>query len=251
MEIGSQKDPSAARTAAQFATTHWSLVLAAGQGGSGAARHALAELCRTYWYPLYAYARHKGTPADAAQDLTQGFFEHFLEHELVCSADATKGRFRAFLLRCFQNFAASEHARATRQKRGGGQPLLSLDAPGAEARFARELSDPRSPEVLYERHWAVAVLDETLRRLREEFVAEGRERTFDLLAPRLSGERDGGSCADLAVQLGTTEGTVRVMVHRLRRRYREVLNGVVLRTVDSPSEVSEELRHLLEVLRPR
>ena len=251
METGSQQDPSAARTAAQFATTHWSLVLAAGHGGSAEARPALAELCRTYWYPLYAYARHKGTPADAAQDLTQGFFEHFLEHQLVATADAAKGRFRAFLLRCFQNFAASEHARATRQKRGGGQPLFSLDAPGAEARFARELSDHHSPELLYERQWAVAVLDEAMRQLREEFASEGRQRIFDLLAPRLSGDRDGGACAELATQLGTTEGTVRVMTHRLRRRYRDVLNGVVLRTVSSPAEVSEELRHLLAVLRPR
>ena len=242
-----QTDP-ATPTAAQFATTHWSLVFAAGRGGSAEARQALAELCRIYWYPLYAYARHQGLACEAARDATQGFFEHLIEHELVASAEAARGQFRAFLLRCFQNFMASERARATRQKRGGGQPLLSLDAPGAEERFARELTDRRSPEVLYEHHWAVAVLDEAMRLLRREFTVQGRERTFNLLAPRLEGDRNGGSAADLATQLGTTEGTVRVMVHRLRRRYRDLLHGVVLRTVASPTEVLEEMQHLFHVL---
>ena len=239
-----------AQTAAQFATTHWSLVSAAARGGSTAARQALADLCQIYWYPLYAYARHRGQVADAARDLTQGFFEHLLEHELVASADAAKGRFRAFLLRCFQNFMASEHARATRQKRGGGQLVFSLDAPGAEERFGRDLADHRSPEVLYERRWAVAVLDEAMRLLRQEFATAGRERTFEILAPRLGEDRDGAPAAHLAAQLGTTEGTVRVMVHRLRRRYRELLHVVVLRTVATPAEVSDELRHLFQVLQP-
>lgn len=235
-------------TAAHFATTHWNLVFAAGHGGSGEAREAMAELCRIYWYPLYAYARCQGATADAAQDLTQGFFAHLLEHDVVASADAARGRFRSFLRRCLQNFAASEHARATRVKRGGGRPLLSLDAPGAEARFASELADHHDPERLYERQWALAVIEEALRQLREAFVAAGRERTFDLLAPRLSGERDGVPAAELARQLGTTEGTVNVMMHRLRRRYRELLSAVVLRTVASPTEVEEELRYLLRVL---
>lgn len=235
-------------SAAQFATTHWSLVFAAGHGASAEARGAMAELCRIYWYPLYAYARQKGAAPEAAQDLTQGFFEHLLEHDLVASAEAARGRFRAFLLRCFKNFTASEHARATRQKRGGGQPLLSLDAPGAEERFARDLSDPCDPEVLYEKRWALAVIEEALRQLRAAFAAEGKERAFALLAPRLSGARDGAPSAELARELQTTEATVNVMVHRLRRRYREVLQGVVLRTVDSPIEVEEEMRYLLAVL---
>ncbi|MCZ7641322.1 MAG: hypothetical protein M5U12_37860 [Verrucomicrobia bacterium] len=243
-----QAQPGPADRTVQFATTHWSLVFAAGHGGSAEARQAMAELCGIYWYPLYAYARHKGTSADAAEELTQGFFEHLLAHDVVASAVAARGRFRAFLLRCFQNFAASEHARATRVKRGGGRPLLSLDVPGVEARVARQLADPRDPEQLYERHWALAVLEEAMRQLREAFAAEGRARAFELLAPRLSGERDGTSAAEVAQQLGTTESSVNVMVHRLRRRYREVLYRVVLRTVDSPTEVQEELRHLLRVL---
>jgi RNA polymerase sigma factor (sigma-70 family) len=243
-----EQTEAAAQTAAQFATTHWSLVSAAAHGGSTAARRALADLCQIYWYPLYAYARHRGLAADTARDLTQGFFEHLIEHQIVASADAAKGRFRAFLLACFKNFMASEHARATRQKRGGGQPVFSLDAPGAEERFGRELADHASPEVLYERRWAVAVLDEAMRRLRQEFVTAGRERTFELLSPRLEADRDGASIADLAAQLGAKEGTVRVMVHRLRRRYRDLLHLVVLRTVATPAEVTDELRHLFQVL---
>src|SRR5512138_3421624 len=150
---------SAARTAAQFATTHWSVVLTAGHGGSTSAADALAELCQTYWYPLYAYARRTGSPPEDAEDLTQGFFQHLLERRLVASADAAKGRFRSFLLRSFCNFKATEHARSARQKRGGGQPILSLDAAGAEAKFGRDLSDSHNPELLYERNWALAVLD--------------------------------------------------------------------------------------------
>lgn len=244
-----ERDPPAqTNPTAQFATTHWSLVFAAGHGGSAEARQAMAGLCQIYWYPLYAYARHKGASADAAEELTQGFFEHLLAHDVVASADAARGRFRAFLLRCFQNFAAGEHARATRVKRGGGRPLLSLDVPGVEARVVRQLADPGDPERVYERHWAVAVLEEAMRQLREAFTAEGREEVFELLAPRLSGERDGNSATEVARQLETTEGNVNVMVHRLRGRYREVLHRVVLRTVDSPTEVQEELRHLLRVL---
>jgi len=239
---------SAARTAAQFATTHWSVVLAAGHGGSTSASEALAELCRTYWYPLYAYARRTGSSPQDAQDLTQGFFEHLLESRLIASADAAKGRFRSFLLRSFRNFNATGHARATRQKRGGGQALLSLDAAGAETKFGRDLSDTTNPELLYERNWALAVLDQAMLQVEREFVASGRERVFRLLRPCLQGDDDVPSRAAMAKELSTTEATVRVMVYRLRRRYRERLNDVVLRTVSSAAEVDEELRHLLQVL---
>jgi RNA polymerase sigma-70 factor (ECF subfamily) len=227
------------------------LVLAAGHGGSAVAREAMAQLCQLYWYPLYAYARRQGADADAARDLTQGFFEHLLEHELVARAEASRGRFRSYLLQCFKNFASSERARARREKRGGGDLILSLDVPGMEQRFAGDLADGRDPESLYERQWALAVVEEALRRLRQEFVVAGRERTFTALAPRLTGDPDGVSSRELARELGTTEGTVDVMVHRLRRQYREALSAVVLRTVASPAEVEEELRYLLRVLQAR
>ncbi len=208
----------ARRSSAQFATTHWSVVLAAGDSASPGSREALERVCRTYWYPLYAYARRTGRSPEDAQDLTQGFFEHLLESRLVTSADAAKGRFRSFLLRCFRNFMGAEHAKAIRQKRGGGRSILSLDAAGAEARFGREPADPRSPEQLYERSWALAVLDEALCRVQREFAASGRERTFEVLRPHLQGEDEDLSYAVSARELATSEATVRVMVFRLRRR---------------------------------
>lgn len=229
--------------------THWSAVLTAGQGNSSQAAAALAEFCRTYWYPLYAYARWKGRSPEDAQDLTQGFFEHLLESGLLASANAAKGRFRSFLLQCFRNFLATDHTRVIRQKRGGSQPVLSLDVAGAEARFGREVSDNRNPELIYEHNWALAVLDEVMRKTEAEFVASGREQTFGILRPHLQGDDTRMSHAAAARELGTSEGTVRVMVHRLRRRYRELLEGVLVRTVNSPAEVEEELRHLLQVLR--
>lgn len=238
----------AERTATQFATTHWSVVLEAGHGGSTGAFEALAELCRTYWYPLYAYARSTGSSPEDAQDLTQGFFEHVLRSRLVASADAAKGRFRSFLLRSFSNFKATAHTRAARQKRGGEQTILSLDVAGAEAKFGRDLSDTHNPELLYERYWALAVLDEAMLQVEREFAASGRKRVFQALRPCLQGDENRVSHAAAAKELSTTEATVRVMVYRLRRRYREVLNEVVLRTVDSPTEVEEELRHLLQVV---
>jgi RNA polymerase sigma-70 factor (ECF subfamily) len=231
-----------------FPATHWSVVLAAGHGGSTDAAEALAQLCRAYWYPLYAYARRTGRSPEDAQDLTQGFFEHLIESRLVASAEATKGRFRAFLRQCFRNFMAADRAKATRQKRGGGQPILSLDATGAEARFGRETADMRSPDLLYERNWALAVLDEVMLQVQREFAASGRERAFQILRPHLQGDDHGLSYAAVAQELSTTAETARVMVYRLRRRYRELLNGVVLRTVGSPAEVDEELRHLLQVV---
>ena len=231
-----------------FPPTHWSVVLAAGTGDSSRAAEALAELCQVYWYPLYAYARGLGRSSEDAQDLTQGFFEHMLESGLVASADATKGRFRSFLLQCFRNFIASDHAKAACQKRGGGKPILSLDTAGAEAKFAREISDHGSPDSIYERNWARAVLDDVMVQLEQEFAANGRERAFRILRPLLQGDDDAWSCAEVAKELATSTQTVRVMVYRLRRRYRERLNAVVLRTVGSAAEVDDELRYLLQAL---
>ncbi|MRR52436.1 MAG: sigma-70 family RNA polymerase sigma factor [Rhodocyclaceae bacterium] len=242
------KDGPSLRTATLFATTHWSVVLAAGHGGSTSASEALSELCRTYWYPLYAYARRTGSSPEDAQDLTQGFFEHLLGSRLLTSADASKGRFRSFLLRSFCNYGVSKHTRAARQKRGGGQTILSLDVAGAETKFAGDLSDTHNPEVLYERNWAGAVLEEAMLQVERQFAASGRGRHFKVLRPLLQNDEAKGAHAAAAKELSTTEATVRVMVHRLRRRYREVLNEVVLRTVDSPNEVEEELRHLLEAV---
>jgi DNA-directed RNA polymerase specialized sigma24 family protein len=248
MDSAVKSHSSGVGTKSEFTTTHWSEVFAAGHEESGEGGHALGDLCRTYWYPLYTYARRTGRSAEDSQDLTQGFFEHLLESHLLASANAAKGRFRAFLLRCFRNFMTTQYLKASCEKRGGGKVVLSLDAEGAEAKFGKEAADPRSPEVLFERAWAIAVLDAAMRRVEEEFVTSGRGRIFRVLCPHLQGDDDSLPHAVLARKLATTEVTVRVMVYRLRRRYREALNTVVLRTVESPAEVDEELRHLLRVL---
>lgn len=240
--------PARATPAGAFPPTHWSVVLTACHGGSADAAAALAELCRIYWYPLYAFARRQGHSAEEAQDLTQGFFEHLIESHLVDSADAAKGRFRSFLLQCFKHYRVTERVRASRRKRGGGRPLLSLDAEDGEVRFARELADRRDPEALYERNWALALVNAALERLADQFARSGRRRAFDLLSPFLHGDADSPRQAAVALELATTEATVRVMVHRLRRRYRELLRQLVTQTVGSPVEVDEELRNLLRIL---
>jgi RNA polymerase sigma-70 factor (ECF subfamily) len=234
--------------AGAFPPTHWSVVFTAGHGGSTDAADALADLCRTYWYPLYAFARREGHPPEDAQDLTQGFFEHLIETHLVGAADEARGKFRTFLLRCFRHHIASEYARSGRRKRGGGWPLVSLDAGDGEARFAREVADRRDPETLYERNWAVALVNAALDGLAQEFERSGRGRVFEILSPFLHGDPDSPPQVAVATELATTEATVRVMVHRLRRRYRELLRQRVAQTVGSPVEVEEELRHLMGVL---
>ena len=231
-----------------FPPTHWSAVLAAGQAAGSKADAALAELCRTYWYPIYAFARRKGNQPADAQDLTQAFFAHLIETNLVRKADPQKGRFRSFLLGCFIVFLASEHQRAASQRRGGGVLLVPLDLHEAELRFAREPSSTASPEQLYDRHWAVAALDATLARLETEMRQSGRGDLFQELLPGLQGD-EGPVYAELARRLGTTEATLRVTVHRLRTRYRELLRAVVAQTLNDPMEVDAELAHLMAALR--
>lgn len=223
-------------------------MLAAGHGGSVDAAAATADLCGAYWYPLYAYARRQGaSPADA-EDLTQGFFEHLLRDRVLESAEAARGRFRNFLLRCFQNYCASTWQRSRTDRRGGGAVAWSLDAADAEQRFAREARDHHDPEALYHRNWALALLEDALNRLQRECVLAGRAAVFEALAPRLQGD-DGASIGAAAVALNADERTVRVMLHRLRNRYRALLRELVARTVGSPDEVEEELQHLKQVLR--
>jgi RNA polymerase sigma-70 factor (ECF subfamily) len=233
----------------EFPVTHWSAVFAAGKEGNVRAEAALAELCGTYWFPLYAFARRKGyQPADA-QDLTQGFFAYLLDARLLAKADPLRGRFRSFMLGCFSNFMASEKDRAQAQKRGGKEPIVPLDPKQAEARLAQEPSPEASPERLFERRWALAVLDAALGRLEAEFKKSGRLALFEQLQPFLQGDGSGPSYTEVAQRLATTEGTIKVTVHRLRQRYRQLLRVVVSQTVDSPLEIDSELAHLKTALR--
>jgi RNA polymerase sigma factor (sigma-70 family) len=231
-----------------FATTHWSVVLAAGRADAPGAQNALARLCSTYWYPLYAYARRRGYSAHDAQDLTQAFFAQLLERQSFARADPNRGRFRSFLLGVMNHFLANEWTRAHAQKRGGGVTFLPLQFETAETRYGQEPADNITPEQNYERRWAMALLEEVLRRLAEEYNQDGRAELFAELNPCLVGERAAQPYAELAVKLGVTEGTVKSAVHRMRQRYRQLLRDEIANTVAEPGEVDAELRHLFAVL---
>jgi len=220
-------------------------VLAAGGPGSPSAVVALEELCRTYWYPLYAYVRHQGhSPADA-EDLTQAFFAKFLEKNYLAALDSNRGRFRAFLLASLKHFLANEWDRSRRQKRGGGATLLSLDYQGADTRYHIDPPDHLSPDKLYDRAWATTLLERVITRLREENEAEGRAGQFDQLKGYLMVGTNNIPYAEAAAALGMSEGTVRVVVHRLRRRYRELLRQEIVQTLADPAQADEEMRALM------
>jgi RNA polymerase sigma factor (sigma-70 family) len=233
--------PGAAR---QFASTCWSLVVAAGQRDLPESEAALASLCRLYWYPLYAYARrHLPTAADA-QDLTQAFFARLLERDYLRQADRQRGRFRSFLLTAFKHFLAKEQERANAQKRGGGRKPLPLDFQSGEQRYQREPSHEVTAEALYERGWALTLLEQALARLREEQIGAGKERLFECLKGTLTGADAARPYAELAAELGTSAEAIKVTVHRLRRRYGELLRAEIAQTVTTAEEVEDELRDL-------
>ncbi len=239
--------PHSIGTDGSFPPTHWSAVLIAGQEGVWA-EAALSELCRAYWYPLYSHARRSGfAPADA-EDLTQGFFEYLLEGKLVAAATPGRGRFRSFMLGSFRNFISGGVAARAAQKRGGKQ-LIVLDLAAAEARFAQEAVHTQSPDRLFDRHWTMVVLNEAFTLLEQECKRAGRDRLFERLHPFLEGDGDGATHEEVASALGTTSGTIKVTVFRMRQRYRELIRKVVLRTLEKPSDLDEELDHLMAALR--
>ncbi len=232
-----------------FATTHWSVVIAAGGGNSPQAAEALDRLCRTYWYPLYAFVRRQGHGAPDAEDLTQEFFARFLAKEYFGRADPALGRFRSFLLACLKNFLAEQQRQARRLKRGGGQCTISWDSQTAEERYRLEPADPLTPEQVYDRRWALTLLDTVLSRLAVEQSDAGKEQIFAQLKDHLWGEARQTSYAEMAERMGMTEGAVKVTVHRLRRRLRDLLRQEVAQTVATAGDVDEELRHLIGAIR--
>jgi RNA polymerase sigma-70 factor (ECF subfamily) len=232
----------------RFETTHWSLVLAARTGQSPAAREALTELCEAYWYPIYAFIRRQGHDADAALDLTQGYFTRLLEKGDLRHVDPELGRFRAFLIASVRHFLSNARDREEARKRSPGTPLLSLDADAAEGMYRVEPLDARTPEVLFERKWAMTVLERAIRRLDDEAPeGEGRRR-FARLRGYLIDEQPGSPYSAAASDLGMTEDAVKAAVHRLRRRFGELLRDEIARTVRDRADVDGELRHLLEVV---
>jgi RNA polymerase sigma-70 factor (ECF subfamily) len=243
------KDEPISGSAGGFATTRWSMVLAAGKGASPNAVAALATLCQMYWYPLYAFVRRLGhQPADA-QDLTQEFFARLLEKQYLRVADPERGRFRSFLLSAFKHFLSKERDRTKARKRGGGRKVLSLDFEAGESRYSLEPTHEATPEKTYERRWALTLLDQVFTRFHEEFDRTRRRKEFDHLKVYLTGEATTLSYREAAAELGMTEGAVKVAVHRLRRRYRELVREEIGQTVAGPEDVDEELRRLFAALR--
>lgn len=240
-----QQEPSHA----SFTATRWSLVVAARNEQTTAARHALGELCEIYWQPVYCFLRRRGHDPEDAMDITQGFIARLLEKADIGNADRERGRFRNFLLGAVIHYEANERAKARAKKRGGGKIPISIDAQTAEQRVRFEPADTRTPEAAYLRQWALALLDDTLAALRAEYAASGKSRIFERLHPLIAGEKTGTKYADMADELDLTEAALKVTVHRMRKRYRELLRERVAATVVSPDDVDDELRGLIDALK--
>ena len=241
---------SAPASRAVFVTTHWSVVLSAREKVSTQSDAALERLCRTYWYPLYAWVRRQGHSPHDAQDLTQEFFARMLQKDYLQAAAREKGRFRTFLIVALKRFLANEWDRARAQKRGGGQALLSLDTATAESRYQIEPAATLSADLIYERRWALTLLEQTMTALREEFTSAGKQREFESLKTFLTAERGEIPYSEIAAKLGINESAARVSVHRLRKRFREVFRQQIAHTVARPEDVEEEVRYLLTALGP-
>ncbi|HZZ73027.1 MAG TPA: RNA polymerase subunit sigma-24 [Pirellulales bacterium] len=227
-----------------FRTTRWSVVIAAGNDPSHSAKRALADLCECYWYPLYAYLRKRGESAQDAQDTTQGFFAQLLEKEILQKVDRDRGRFRSFLLSALQHFLANERRHARADKRGGGQRMLSLDFNAGEQRYCHEDREEISPQKLFERRWAMALLEQTLGRLQEEYTAKGKAPLFGALKAHLLQSPSEVRYQDLAAELSLTEAALKSAMHSLKKRYRDLLLAAVGETVADPLEVKQEINDL-------
>jgi len=237
----------------RFQTTRWSVVLAANDAGASASastvREALDALCRAYWFPLYAFARRQGNGAEAAQDLTQAFFVRLLEKDIVGGADPTRGRFRAYLLGAFKHFLADERDRQSALKRGGGHVTFSRDAADAERRYALDAAHDVTPERLFDRQWALTLVELVLSDLRGQMGDEGKGALFDRLKAYLTSDPDQNKQAETAATLGMSHSAFRVTLHRFRRRYRDCLLGHISQTVTSADEMEDEVRHLFQAVR--
>ncbi len=232
----------------QFATTHWSLLLSAYASDTTTAAVALNKLCQSYWYPVYAFIRRNGHPPEECRDLTQEFFSELLEKDLFLAADRERGRFRSFLLASVKNFLGHQREKARAKKRGGDYSFVSLDAETAEGNYAHEPADPITPEQLFERRWALTILEQTFLRLKAESSAAGKSKLFETLQPCISGDDASRSYAEIGVELNMSEGAARVAAHRLRSRYTELLRAEIAQTVANPADVESELAALRAAL---
>ena len=233
-----------------FVTTHWSVVLTARDENSSKSSEALEALCRTYWFPLYAFVRRQGRNPHDAQDLTQEFFARLLEKDYLKSATQEKGRFRTFLLMALKRFLANEWDRQSAQKRGGAVRVVPIDPEFAESRFVAGPAHELQPDLLFDRQWACTLLERTMARLHEEYVATGRAKLFELLRGCIAKDESALPYAEIATRLNLTEPAVKMAVQRLRARYREILRTEIADTVTGPEEVEEEIRHLFSTFGP-
>ena len=231
-----------------FETTRWSLVQAAGSLRGSVAREAFGALGETYWYPLYAYARRDGCPPEAAEDRVQEYFAFLLTGTALATADPLRGRFRSFLLKSFQNFLKSEHRRETALKRGGGRVVQSLDGDRAEARYVMEPADTAAPDRLFERQWALTLLEATREEIRREYESRGQGTLFAGLEAHLRQDPTQVPYAALGVELDLTEEALKAAAHRLRKRFRELLRRAVAETLVDPAEIDDELKWLLRAV---
>jgi RNA polymerase sigma-70 factor (ECF subfamily) len=245
---GTVSTEAASTPKAAFTSTHWSVIVTAGDAQAPAARDALERLCRTYWFPLYAYVRRSGYSHEEAQDLTQAFFAHLLQGNRIGRADPQKGRFRCFLLAALKHFLADHWDRVKARKRGGATCFVPWDPRLAESRYLSEPQEPLTPEEIYEHNWAKALLEVVFERLRQEYTAEGKEELFGRLKGCLTEARAAVPYAELSRVLEVSEAGVRMAVHRLRLRYRDVLRMELAQCVADAGEVEEELRYLYRVL---
>lgn len=235
-------------TKARFATTHWSMVLTAGDQADSHKDEALKILCETYWFPLYAFVRKQNIRPDEALDMTQGFFARLLEKEWLTCVDPARGRFRSFLMVSIKHFMSNEWARQRTQKRGGSHRHLSLDRNNAETRYGLDPVDDRSPEQVYERQWALTVLEQVAAELRLDYAARGKSHQFDALKSHLNLDSQHQSYAQLAEHLDVGEGAARVMVHRLKQQYRNTMRKHIAQTVVSAEDIESEIEHLFKAL---
>jgi DNA-directed RNA polymerase specialized sigma24 family protein len=235
-------------TQAGFDKTHWSIVLPAAGQDSAEAQQALESLCKTYWPPLYAFLRKQGRSPEDSKDLTQGFFVHLLARNRLQQVAPAKGKFRSFLLACLNNYVHNERDKERADKRGGGQALVAIDTSETETRFGVEPADNEDPAKAFERNWASTLIRHVLEGLKLQYSANGKSALFDALHPFLTGDAERGGYAHPAARLRMSEGAVRVAATRLRNDFRELLRTEVARTVDSPAEIDEEIRHLFRAL---
>jgi DNA-directed RNA polymerase specialized sigma24 family protein len=232
----------------QFTTTHWTIVLQAGESGSAGAQEALSRLCQTYWPPLYAYVRREGYSPEDAQDLTQEFFYRFLQRGSLADVNPAAGKFRSYLLACLKHFLANERERAHAQRRGGGLPTIHLDPGDAETRYSLESADRLTPELSFDRQWAFTVIERALAALREEQATQDKGLAFEEIEGFLPQGRGHVSRADLAAKHGMNLNAIDVAIHRVRQRFGALLRREVTQTVSSASEVEEEIRYLISIL---